>query len=102
MSVRSKKKGVFTDMELVERIVNENLNTTENKKVIVTDKRNITIVPEMVGCLFGIHNGKTYVNKRITNEMIGIKLGSLVPTRKMKEHTMAAKKTNQKVKRVKK
>lgn len=83
--MRSSKKGVFTDEQLVEKIVAEKLNVEpQNKIQINTQKRNITIVPEMVGCLFGIHDGKRYQPKRILNDMIGSKLGTLVCTRKVK------------------
>ncbi|KAB8078211.1 hypothetical protein BDV29DRAFT_166693 [Aspergillus leporis] len=49
---------------------------------IKTQKRGATILPNFVGLRFSVHNGKTYQDVLITEEMVGRKLGEYVATRK--------------------
>ncbi|OJJ62038.1 hypothetical protein ASPSYDRAFT_85737 [Aspergillus sydowii CBS 593.65] len=49
---------------------------------IKTQKRAATILPNFVGLRFSVHNGKTYQDVYITDEMVGRKLGEFAPTRK--------------------
>ncbi|PKX97429.1 mitochondrial 37S ribosomal protein uS19m [Aspergillus novofumigatus IBT 16806] len=49
---------------------------------IKTQKRGATILPNFVGLRFAVHNGKTYQDVLITEDMVGRKLGEYVPTRK--------------------
>ncbi|KAI1916639.1 mitochondrial ribosomal small subunit component [Ophidiomyces ophidiicola] len=49
---------------------------------IRTDARSATILPNFVGLRFAVHNGKSYVDLYITDQMVGRKLGEFVPTRK--------------------
>ncbi|PYH44505.1 mitochondrial 37S ribosomal protein uS19m [Aspergillus saccharolyticus JOP 1030-1] len=53
-----------------------------NLPPIRTTKRSATILPNFVGLKFSIHNGKTYQDVLITEEMVGRKLGEFVLTRK--------------------
>ncbi|ODM17914.1 37S ribosomal protein S19 [Aspergillus cristatus] len=53
-----------------------------NHPPIKTQKRAATILPNFVGLKFAVHNGKTYHEVVITEEMVGRKLGEYVPTRK--------------------
>lgn len=43
---------------------------------IVTWSRSSMIIPEMVGMTIKVHNGRTHVPVRITEAMIGHRLGS--------------------------
>ncbi|KAL4802329.1 major facilitator superfamily transporter [Aspergillus unguis] len=45
---------------------------------IKTQKRAATILPNFVGLRFSVHNGKTYTDIMITDEMVGRKLGEFV------------------------
>ncbi|KAL5615108.1 hypothetical protein BROUX41_005168 [Berkeleyomyces rouxiae] len=49
---------------------------------IKTNARSATILPNFVGLKFQVHNGKTYIDVLITEEMVGHKLGEFSPTRK--------------------
>ncbi|KAK4574485.1 mitochondrial ribosomal small subunit component [Recurvomyces mirabilis] len=49
---------------------------------IKTQARSATILPNFVGLIFQIHNGKTYNDVRITEDMVGHKLGEFSATRK--------------------
>ena len=42
---------------------------------IKTQARSVTILPNFVGLRFAIHNGKTYTEVTITEDMVGKKLG---------------------------
>ncbi|CAL5870963.1 uncharacterized protein PFLUO_LOCUS5205 [Penicillium psychrofluorescens] len=53
-----------------------------NTPPIRTQKRGATILPNFVGIRFAVHNGKTYQDVLITEEMVGRKLGEYVATRK--------------------
>jgi hypothetical protein len=46
---------------------------------IKTQKRGATILPNFVGLRFAVHNGKTYQDVLITEDMVGRKLGEYVP-----------------------
>ena len=80
---RSLKKGPFVEEKLLQKI--------EGKKpvetgVIKTWSRRSQISPEMVGFVFGVHNGKQHVEVLITEDMVGHRLGEFSPTRKFTRH----------------
>ena len=41
---------------------------------------------EMVGFVFGVHNGKDFIEVRVSEEMVGHRLGEFSPTRKFVRH----------------
>lgn len=49
---------------------------------IMTQARSCTVLPAFVGLKLLVHNGKQYVPINVTSEMVGHKLGELVPTKK--------------------
>ena len=81
---RSIKKGPFVDLYLVKKI--EEARKTKEGKVIKTWSRRSTIVPEMVGLTFAVHNGKKFIPVFVTEEMVGHKLGEFSPTRTFHGH----------------
>lgn len=44
------------------------------------------VLPDFLGCRFGVHNGKDYVQMEVKEPMIGHKLGEFSPTRKQPVH----------------
>lgn len=80
---RSLKKGPYLDQKLLKKIARLKAG---DKTVIKTWSRDSTIVPEMIGFTFGVHNGKTHIPVFITEEMIGHKLGEFSLTRKFTRH----------------
>ena len=64
----------------------------QSKKVIKTWSRRSTIVPEMVGITFAVHNGKKFIPVFITENMVGHKLGEFAPTRTFHGHAGDRKK----------
>jgi small subunit ribosomal protein S19 len=80
---RSIKKGPYVDPKLLEKI---GKIKPEDNKVVKTWSRNSQISPEMIGYAFGVHNGKDFVEVRISEEMVGHRLGEFSPTRKFIRH----------------
>ena len=81
---RSLKKGPFVDHHLMAKIV-KNSNES-SKKVIKTWSRRSTIIPEMVGQTFDVHNGKKFISVFVSENMVGHRLGEFAPTRTFKGH----------------
>lgn len=57
-----------------------------SKEVIKTWSRGSQISPEMVGFVFGVHNGRDFIAVSVTEEMVGHRLGEFSPTRKFVRH----------------
>ena len=57
-----------------------------SKGVIKTWSRRSEIAPEMVGFIFGVHNGKDFIEVSISEDMVGHRLGEFSPTRKFGKH----------------
>ena len=90
---RSVWKGPYVDPNLIKKV--EKLKQQSNKPPIKTWARKSTIIPEFVGCSFLIHNGKKFIPIKISEEMVGHKLGEFSPTRQFSGHTPADKKAAQ-------
>ena len=90
---RSVWKGPFVDPSLIKKV--EKLKKQINKPPIKTWSRKSTIIPEFVGYSFLIHNGMKFIPIRISEEMVGHKLGEFSPTRRFTSHTPADKKAAQ-------
>ena len=90
---RSVWKGPFVDPSLIKKV--EKLKDQSNKPPIKTWSRKSTIIPEFVGFSFLIHNGKKFIPIKISEEMVGHKLGEFSPTRTFSGHTPADKKAAQ-------
>jgi len=58
----------------------------QNKKVLRTYKRNTLILPEYVDKIIYIYNGNVFKKLKITEDMIGTKLGQYIFTRKFCKH----------------
>ena len=58
----------------------------KDKKPIKTWSRRSTILPEMVGLTFQVHNGKKFIPVFVTENMVGHKLGEFSPTRTFHAH----------------
>lgn len=81
---RSLKKGPFIDDHLFAKV--EKANENKDRRVIKTWSRRSTIVPEMVGLTFAVHNGRKFVPVFVTENMVGHKLGEFSPTRTFYGH----------------
>lgn len=76
---RSLKKGPYIEPQLLKKVLG--MDQSKRAKVIKTWSRRSTIIPEMVGITFAVHNGKKFIPVFITENMVGHKLGEFSPTR---------------------
>lgn len=78
---RAKWKNPFINIKLLSHL--KNIESVEKKNnEIFTKSRNSIIIPQFVGKIFNIYNGKIFSKLQISEEMIGHKLGEFSPTRK--------------------
>ncbi len=77
----------FTDQQKIFLNKIRKVKEIKSKKLIKTHLRNMIILPEMVGLIIAVYNGKEFVNVNIIQEMIGGYLGEYVMTRKKVEHS---------------
>jgi len=86
---RSVKKGPYVDAKLMVKVAAQ--KDSGAREPIRTWRRACTIVPEFVGHTFGVHNGRTFVNVYVTEDIVGHRLGEFSPTRTFRGHTSSKK-----------
>lgn len=79
---RSLKKGPYVDQNVIKKVHAQK----PDGKAIKTWSRACAIAPEMVGFTFAVHNGKDFITVKVTENMVGHKLGEFSPTRKFVRH----------------
>ncbi len=82
---RSIRKGFYVEPKLKEKV--DEASRTMSRKVIKTWSRRSTIIPEMIGLTFAVHNGKKFIPVFVTENMVGHKLGEFSPTRTFFSHS---------------
>lgn len=87
---RSLKKGPYIDRNLLRKV--EQAEKSKSNAPIKTWSRASTVLPEMVGYTFAVHNGKQFIPVYVTENMVGHKLGEFSATRLFKEHSGDRKK----------
>ena len=80
---RSLKKGPYVDERLLKKIAGKKPLETG---VIKTWSRACQISPEMIGFVFGVHNGKVHIDVLVTEDMVGHRLGEFSPSKKFIKH----------------
>lgn len=63
----------------------DHLRRTEG--VVRTHRRDMIVLPEMVGRTIAVHNGKDFIEITITGEMLGHNFGEFALTRRSVSHT---------------
>jgi len=86
---RSLKKGAFVDEHLLKKL--DAMNESGERKVIKTWSRRSTIIPDMIGHTFAVHDGRKHVPVYVSESMLGHKLGEFSPTRTFKFHAAQEK-----------
>ena len=81
---RSLKKGPFVDAHVLKKV--QAAKKANDNKPIKTLSRRSTILPDMIGLTFNVHNGKNFIPVYITENHVGYKLGEFAPTRTFKGH----------------
>jgi small subunit ribosomal protein S19 len=79
---RSTRKGPYVDQNILSKLSRQK----PEGPAIKTWARASEVAPEMVGYLLAIHNGKDFVEVRISEEMVGHRLGEFALTRKFTRH----------------
>ena len=80
---RSLKKGPNVDERILKKIEKIEKGSAT---IIKIWNRAAAISPEMVGYIFGVHNGKEHIPVLISEEMVGHKLGEFSETTKFGRH----------------
>lgn len=84
---RSIKKGPYIHPKLEKKVQAVLKSGQSGKKAsIKTWSRSSTIIPDMVGLTFAVHNGKDFITVSVVENMVGHKLGEFSPTRKFFRH----------------
>lgn len=81
---RSVSKGPFVDPSIRKKVLRA--RESGSNKVIKTWSRRSTIIPEMIGLTFAVHNGRQFIPVYVTEQMIGQKLGEFAATRTYRGH----------------
>ncbi|SRR3989338_7157019 len=79
---RSLKKGPYVDVKLAKKVATRKPQAGSIK----TWARASQIAPEFVGHTFSIHNGKSFEEVFVTEDMVGHRLGEFAPTTKFVRH----------------
>lgn len=85
---RSSKKGPYVDERLVKKLES---GMGEKKNPIKTWSRQSSISPQFVGKYFLVHNGRSFIEVFVSEDMVGHKLGEFAPTRAFRGHGAVVK-----------
>lgn len=83
------RRFVLRNFQKIENFVSRCKEKQSKKKRIRTHKRDIAIVPQLVGMNIQVHNGREFIPIEITGEMLGHVLGEFAPTRGKIQHSKA-------------
>ena len=81
---RSLKKGPLINERLLKKVMLQ--KNGSDREAIKTWARACQIPPEFVGHIFGVHNGKHFINVKVVEGMVGHRLGEFSLTRHFKGH----------------
>ncbi len=86
---RTLKRGV--NKKIMQKLENaKKVSGPETEpKVIRTHRRDIIVIPAMIGAKFAVHKGNEFVNVEVMPEMLGHYLGEFALTRKKLSHGKA-------------
>ena len=62
------------------------MRNAQQRSIIKTWSRASTILPDMIGMTFGVHDGRRHVPVFVTENMVGHKLGEFALTRTFRGH----------------
>eukprot|EP00438_Fugacium_kawagutii_P004466 Skav232389 [mRNA] locus=scaffold1077:410914:424287:- [translate_table: standard] len=86
---RGIKRAPITVLKKLRKVQSEKTAYGEKPVAVKTHLRNMVIVPEMIGSVVGVYNGKQYITVEIKPEMIGHYLGEFSITYKPIKHGRA-------------
>jgi small subunit ribosomal protein S19 len=83
------RRTVLRQFQEIEKFVSRAKKKLSNDKKLRTHKRDIVIVPAMVGMKMQIYDGHNFAPVEIIGEMLGHRLGEFAATRKKVSHGTA-------------
>ncbi|MEM4605532.1 MAG: 30S ribosomal protein S19 [Candidatus Pacearchaeota archaeon] len=83
------RRSLIRNESLHLKFINKAIKKIEKGKMPKTHYRDLIILPKFVGWTIGVHNGKEYVPIKITEEMLGHRLGEFTLNRKPVKHGAA-------------
>jgi small subunit ribosomal protein S19 len=84
MGKRAVWKGPFIDSHLLNKV--KEVSASGKHQMIKTWSRRSTILPNFVGLVFNVYNGRKFIPVSVTDGMVGKKLGEFSPTRTFMGH----------------
>jgi small subunit ribosomal protein S19 len=91
---RSSKKGPYVNGNLIKKVAAQ--KQAGKKEAIKTWARSSQVSPDFVGHTFLVHNGRTFIEVFVTEDMVGHRLGEFSPTRTFRGHGQVVKRTSDK------
>ena len=83
------KKYLLRNFQEIEDFLNRANKKISKNKPVKTHKRDLVVVPGLIGMKLHIHNGRAFTPIEITWEMLGHKFGEFSPTRGRIKHGKA-------------
>lgn len=83
------RRSLLRQFHKIEDFVNRAKEKIKRDKRIRTHKRDLIVVPDMIGMTIQIYNGNNFIPVKITGEMLGHTFGEFAPTRKRVSHGSA-------------
>jgi small subunit ribosomal protein S19 len=83
------RRSVLRQFDVIEKFIKRCEKYSSKNKKIKTHLRDIVIIPKIVGLTIAVYNGKSFLDVKISKEMIGHRLGEFSPTRRSVKHGAA-------------
>ena len=83
------RRSILRNFQDIEDFISRAKTKIERNKLIRTHKRDLIIVPQMIGMKLQIHNGNKFIPIEVTGEMLGHVFGEFAPTRARIVHSKA-------------
>jgi len=80
------RRSILRNFAVMEKLIQRWKEYQDNGKNIRTHLRDIIIIPQMIGMTINVHSGKEFLPVKVTDEMLGHRLGEFVSTRKSVKH----------------
>lgn len=83
------RRTIMRSFQIIDKFIQKSQADIKKNKIPKTHIREIPILPVMMGWTVGVHNGKEYTQVKISEEMLGHRLGEFAPTRRVIKHGAA-------------
>lgn len=83
------RRTVMRSFQMIEKFLEKSKADVAKNKMPKTHSREIPIVPQMIGWTIGVHNGKEFTQVKVTEDMLGHRIGEFTLTRKPVKHGAA-------------